>query len=250
MSADIGTTMTLTGTADEMFAMLMVFKKYDESIADKVYFSSADISDQSSCEDLMGMVEAAVRNFISKNEGDIFISAEGPYGYFGFLDEVDVFREMAEAAPGAKFHGSVHGVIMGSELQTMECILENNLLRTKYCCLEYDEIDNAYADFLCGVYPYSKFVKNFGLDSDFSEESYRELIRENIDDIYVYMDFEKFTEWMKVYTAAEINEDAFDAFMDELENSDAFDRDSFEEDLFASEAEITVYDPVKKCRVE
>lgn len=247
MTADFDMNMTLTGTADELFAMLMVFKKYDESTS-KVYFSIPNVSRNAMGigEFLERMDETAIQNFVSENEGPIYISAGGPYGRYALLNEVDVFRKMAEVAPGAKFKVNIDGTNAATE-QRMECILENNLLRTEFWCEEFEDVGNAYVDYFLRFYPYDKFVRNFGLDSDFSEENYRELIWENSYDICINVDFEEFTEWMDVYTSAEINEDDFDSFMDDLENSGILDRDSYEEDLFAGEPEITVYDPVKKC---
>jgi len=249
MTADFDMDMTLTGTADELYAMLMVFKKYDESIS-KVYFSLPRVSKVllSIGEHVMDMDETAIRNFVTENEGTIFISAGGPYGRYALLNEVDVFRKMAEAAPGATFKASIDGT-NAAMAQRMECILENNLLRTEFWCEDFEDVGNAYVDYFLRFYSYNKFVENFGLDSDFSEENYRELIWEHSYDICVNVDFEEFTEWMDVYTSAEINEDDFDTFMDDLENSGILDRDSYEEDFSAGESEITVYDPVKKCRV-
>lgn len=63
---------------------------------------------------------------------EVNIQAEDPFGSFGWLEEVDLFEKMADAAPTGWFSATIFGFI-GEMVQSAFAVLEDGLL-----CVEYE----------------------------------------------------------------------------------------------------------------
>ena len=82
------------------------------------------------------------------NGAGVFVSASGPWGSFGYLDEISLFEDMAVAAPNANFQGSISGFNTGGN-QDAEFELINGLLHSRYAFQGdeyYDDEEYEYDD--------------------------------------------------------------------------------------------------------
>ena len=140
-AADFNTGMTLEGSRDELLAMLNVVKDYVtkkryqyRENRDCAYLMSAHINGPNESglgAHLSEMNDDDILKFIDNHNGVVEIDASGPYGVFGFLDEVDLFRDIAEAAPNAKLVGGMGGFNSGGDMAA-SFELKDGLLHCKY----------------------------------------------------------------------------------------------------------------------
>ena len=90
--------------------------------------------------------------FIDTCKNGVFVSASGPWGSFGYLDEIALFDDMAIAAPNATFQGSISGFNTGGD-QDAEFELIDGLLHSRYAFQgdeyydDYDENDDEDEDY-------------------------------------------------------------------------------------------------------
>ena len=103
--------------------------------------------------------------FAEDAEGEVSFSADGPYGKFDGLNDVDVFREMAKAAPMASFEADVEGGddYVQSELH---CCLKNGVLKIEVSVNNTEDDDRAYLEHVMEKMPYEKFIDMFGIEPD------------------------------------------------------------------------------------
>ena len=154
-AADFNTGATIQGTKDEVFAILKVMYSY-------VTTKREQYREKRNCPYLMSMCingdnEFGMRRPISDFADDelmayieekkcaICVDASGPYGVFGLLEEIDLFHEMAEAAPNAKFEGGMGGFGTGGD-QCANFELKNGLLHCKYSLPSDDWDEDGYDD--------------------------------------------------------------------------------------------------------
>ena len=164
MAADFTTNVEMRGTSKELLAMLKVLRKFetekhdqyakshDCEYVDDVRIGGANEYSDSSSYDLEDMNDDEWLEFIEENGCEIYADIGGPWGVFCFLDEIDLFRDMAEAAPNAEFEGSISGFNTGGD-QDAEFRLVDGLLHCRYAFLgdecddeEFDEDDEAWDD--------------------------------------------------------------------------------------------------------
>jgi hypothetical protein len=153
-AADFYTSMKLEGTRDELLAMLNVVKSYATEKHEQYktkknceYISSAFVGRFQA--DGMGkrinfMTDEEMLEVIDANKNVVLVDASGPWGIFGFLEEVNLFRDIAKAAPHAKLSGSISGFDAGGD-QDAAYELKDGLLYCKYANSEdefYDEDDD------------------------------------------------------------------------------------------------------------
>ena len=168
MSADFNTFIHLKGTKEELCKMLQVvktfevnnYKQYVEK-HDFAYIDSVQIAKNKKffftdkSKRLSDLDNVELEEFLNTGKKEVFVSASGPWGIFGFLDEISLFDEIAEAAPNASFDANITGWNSGGD-QDAEFELINGLLYSRYafhmdddCCEsdgfvdedEYDDID-------------------------------------------------------------------------------------------------------------
>ena len=161
MAADFNTSIRMSGTKEEIIAMLTVAKKYAtekqqqyREKRDCEYFlgvavkaANGNIFDFG--RSLTEMSDAELSALIDDSNCAVCAEASGPYGVFGTLDEIFVFEEMAEAAPNAKFVAEIDGFNPGGS-QSALFVLENKLLNIKSYSegedFDYEESDEDEED--------------------------------------------------------------------------------------------------------
>ena len=127
----------------------------------------------------------SVRYFTDHNwekisEEEAHFSASGPFGVH-YLDDIDVFRNMAGAAPEACMEASVRDPYPYDSYtctkENLHCILENGILTTEITTTTRDSEEYRYEDYLIEKLPYGKYTDLFAIEPDsLKEEDYRAFI--------------------------------------------------------------------------
>ena len=124
-ASDFNTGAKISGTKEEVFSILKVMHSYltekREQYREKrncPYLSSLYIDGEDELDArrrIEQLSDEELMTFIEEKNCTIIVSASGPYGVFGLLDEVDLFHDMAEAAPNAYFEGGMGGFGTGGD---------------------------------------------------------------------------------------------------------------------------------------
>ena len=114
--------------------------------------------------------------------GEVSFSAGGPYGKFDSLNDVNVFREMAKAAPLASFEAAVEGGDDYSQSE-LHCCLKDGVLKTEMTVNRTEDDDRAYLEYVLGKIPYEKFIDLYGVEEDgLAEDEYEDFVSDLITD--------------------------------------------------------------------
>lgn len=228
--ADFTVNMTLRGTHEEVEALEGAFKEY---VAGKNGVSFSDYSTS------------------NRRDGCVKIVTSGPWGRYGVLNDVDVFRDMAEAAPNASFEAEISGNTTYT-YQSLKASLSNGILHISTFIEGNEEADEAYSAYFQEVLPYDKFIELFHLDEDeFDEVAYDDFTLSEITEDFSEWDYDRFMETFEDFLAEDIDEAAFEEIWGDLLalNIQSFDDFRFaNEDSFGSKDEMD-YDPVAKAYV-
>ena len=101
------------------------------------------------------------------SEGEVTFSADGPHGGFCGLDDMDVFRKMASAAPEMTMEASIRGCEENfSYTRTDEalfCRLDRGILTTEISYITRGQ-SKTYEEYIAGALPYEKYTLIFGIE--------------------------------------------------------------------------------------
>ena len=160
-SAFYETTGKLKGTPEEQAEMIKVFLSYTEGVKD-AYFTEPE--------------------FVTVSDNETSFSAQGPYGKFDELNDIDLFREMAQAAPTAFFEADVEGEDSYSWSE-LHCCLKNGMLTIETEKTVMEDDDRAYLEYVIGKMPYEKFIGMYGVEPDsLAEDDYEDFVNDLIID--------------------------------------------------------------------
>ena len=145
------------------------------------------------------------------------VSAEGPYGSFGELSEVPIFRELAEAAPGAAFQALISGETSYTRRRLM-ATLKNRILHIIEHNEDKTDPEEAYTEYFQEKLPYKKFVRLFRLDrEEFDEDRYDEFVAVDLFDgltgSIAEWDYDTFVEVLGDYFKEDVDEEAFEKIL-------------------------------------
>lgn len=120
--------------------------------------------------------------FSTEAEGEISFTADGPYGKFDTLNDVEVFREMAKSAPMSWFEAAVEGEDDFTQSE-LHCCLKDGVLKSETNVNNTEDDDQAYKEYILTKVPYEKFADIYGIKADsLSEEDYEDFINDLIID--------------------------------------------------------------------
>jgi len=130
-----------------------------------------------------GMKDAYFMNpSFDTGEKETSFTAHGPYGKFDELNDVDVFREMAQAVPTAAFEADMEGEDSYSESE-LHCNLQNGILTIETSYTVTEDEDRAYLEYVIGKMPYEKFIIMYGIELDsLPEDDYEDFVNDLIID--------------------------------------------------------------------
>ena len=190
----------MEGTPEQLASMLRIYLRYDEKNKSRsAYFSNTRINgtdlycflngDNRICGDkyidrITG--EAGIKEILRC--GTVNINADGPFGNYRKLNDVNLFREMAEAVPDASFTAEITGGETYAQ-SSLKCRLKERKLEINTFYLSLDDEKGAeldmYAAYFKKLLPYREFIRYFKMDSDsFDSEAYDGFICESLGENY------------------------------------------------------------------
>jgi len=121
MSADLITEIQISGTQDEIKAILQVIRYFEnekheqyKKKRDCAYIERARISSKGRSSHIKDMSDNEIKAFIAECGYTVNFEANGPFGVYYMLEEVGLFEAMADAAPTAVFTGTSDGYVTGA----------------------------------------------------------------------------------------------------------------------------------------
>ena len=184
MSAFYQTTGKMKGSLRDLTDLSEVLRGYTQGLTN-VYFTNL--------------------KFANVTEGEITFSADGPYGKFDKLNDVDVFCEMAKSAPMSWFEAVVEGEDDWTQSE-LHCCLKDGVLNIETNQNNTNDDDQAYKEYILEKMPYMKFINLYGIEPDsLAEEDYEDFINDLIIDICENetnpfdVDYDTFTERLNDY---------------------------------------------------
>ncbi len=178
--ADFNTDLAVTGTQEEYATILKEIAKYRKD-SSSIYFDSAfAYAKGKKMIDVIRSSDSVIDTFVSTFEGELQISASGPYGrFYSICDDISLFEDIAKAVPHCAFSGTMDGFDPGGN-QTVHAELSDGVLHLFYKYPDADyffvEIPMIVEDVIESL-PYSKFIELFKIDADsFDEDHYEDFI--------------------------------------------------------------------------
>ena len=248
-TADFNLEMTINGTDEELATLLGVFQKYLKG-EKGVYFNWPEVTRGDEDCDLEEAAPEEILEFLEGAEGEVEITADGPFGHYGMLNDVDLFRDMAEAAPDASLEAEITGITTYTE-QNLNCNLENRILHISTFFQSNDEESDAFMDYFTGKLPYEKFIRLFQVtDEDFDKAAYMEFISDTFESqetTLADMDYDEFMEALDV--ESDLDEEDFEAVMEEVRAMDWQNFYEVREDAEMGFEDEMDYDPIAKAYI-
>ena len=239
-TADFELSMNIECELEEAQALLEVLKRYSEGF-NGVYFNFMEANGVD--------VEDDLDELFDDFDGEIEVTAFGPFGSYMMLNDVDIFRDMAKVAPNCKFDAEISGCTSYTE-QSINCELEDGILHISTYYESNDEAPEAYEEYFLSKVPYQNFIEHFGIDTEkFDEDSYKTFIN----DVFCYFDGDTFEELdYDEFTGnldldIEIDEDTFNEF---VSNIDAMNFYEFRDEAECGMSEEFYYDPINNKYIE
>lgn len=227
-SAFYETTGIMKGSARDLEELQEVLRGYAQGLKDAYFMNLA---------------------FRSIAEGETVFSAEGPFGRFDRLNDVDVFREMAKAAPTAYFEATVEGGDSYTESE-LHCCLADGTLKTELSenCTEDD--DRAYLEYVIGKMPYEQFINLYGIEADsLAEDDYEDFVSDLIIECSEEekspfdLDWDVFTGVLESYGGeTSLDEEAYEIARNQAEELRIAAEYDFREEHDNSKTEVFVFD--------
>lgn len=252
-TADLDFNLKINGTPEEVASILEIMLEYTEG-KNGAYFSCVRITvgEQSFSINLADKDE--LMTAINSNSGKAEISALGPFGRYGELDEIDIFREMAQASPNASFTASITG-FAGYADQSLHADLSNGLLKVSTSYLSDDCRGEGELEYYSNNLPYDKFTELFRLDGEeFDEAAYEDFLSENfccydtIGEFFEETEYEDFIELFDV--ECPLTEDEYSEIAEQFMDMDCETCGEYLENEGYEVCETYTYDPVEKKYID
>ncbi len=245
MTVDYQLAMVLEGDTEEIKRMLDVVGLYTGDRPQS--FSFVQVSGKEI--DLKNLTNEIVKDVTVS--GKVLVTASGPWGDYGQLDEVDLFREMSEAVPTAAFSAEITG--SGSyEEQSLICELKDGMLNIKTYFKSNDADGQEYAKDFVKKIPLAKFKKLFRIEGDyFDKKSYlwfAEQLTNVFWDGFENADYEEFVLMLEECDAeTKLDESEFrEIVLDKLKPLGIMTFNDFVKSCNCGERNEYIYDPVSK----
>ena len=229
MDAYYDTSISFSGNKEERQAFAGVLKLYSTREHSGAFFRFDDKEIE------------AIENSDSESVG---INASGPWGNYGELNDVGIFREIAEAAPNAEMYGHIEGSGTYDE-QDLKTKLKDGKLYILTYFYSYEAESELYTDHFMEKLPYEKFIELFKIDGDeFDEDMYREFAESYAEEL-INEDL-SFDYFMDEIDCSEIEEDEYNEAIETLHTYGLMTHEDFRDSGEAGTTERLIYDPVKR----
>ena len=187
---------------------------------------------------------------ISRQDGQVQISAFGPYGDYKELKDVSLFCELSETVPDARFEGMISGNTR-HKIRNLECELKDEKLYVSAVNGSKDETKEAWIRYFMNRIPLEQFKEIFeAQEEEIDEELYREILSTRA----FQSDFD---EWelvdyvghFKYLYGPETILDlvrVYEMMKNDLPSSGLLTYPRFAKEYYARNAKKYIYDPVEK----
>lgn len=241
MQADFFTSISVTGTKEDLKQIIKVLKKLEAREFD---FYLGDVKFEKNNEsvflaDLKD--ELSIDLFIADSNGVLEIEAGGPWGHYENLAGAKLFERIADAAPRVSFNGKTEG---GTSYTTenIECELKNGILHIESFYEANEEADDAYIDLLTEKVPYDRFLKLFKInEDDYDEDDYNDYLSESGG--YDYFMRDDFDDFIDCCSASKINETEYESLKQQM-SEEGLDWEYFILNFEGGSTETYDYDPI------
>ena len=193
----------------------------------------------------------SVRYFTDQNweevsEEEASFSADGPFGV-SCLDDIDVFRDMAAAAPEAYMEASTEDMYPYDSYtclkEKLRCRLENGVLTTELTTITRDSEDYRYEDYIVEILPYKKYTELFGIEpGSLAEEDYPAFVDSLTRRCWenpLALDFEEFTRLLARFSGkTTLNGKTYDDACEKAEAAGLISLGDFMDKISKTETEI------------
>ncbi len=246
MTADYELELKLYGDEEQLKGMLGVVGLYSNKGDKPAYFTFMKVNGKEI--DFSNITDEVVAN------GSAVVTALGPYGHYGELNDVSIFRDLAEAFPQGAFTAEISG--SGQyEVQNLKCELKDCMLGIETFFESNEEAGDAWIEEVMKKLPIKKFKKLFKVEGeDFDKESYRYLLESIGGDYYddlSEMELDDFVGYLEDNDGeTELEEDEFAEIMEsKLPELGIVSQEEFTEEYEGGSTSNFVYDPVAKSYV-
>lgn len=246
MTADFQLELSMEGNASEIKSMLEVVGQYGDNSKKAASFSFLCVNGNKF--DFAGLTDDVAEELSSST---VKVTANGPYGRYSYLNDVDIFREMSVAAPNAHFTAEISGFQQYST-QNLKCELKDGKLNITTFFESNEESGEAWcADFMKKL-PLKKFKKLFKVSGeDFNKGAYGYVVEEFESlcfDSFEEMEYDDFVSTIEDNDGeTEIDEERFSEIIsDEFTALGILCPEEFEDEYDGGETEEYIYDPISK----
>ena len=176
-----GVSITITGTRDELKAVLMFLLslKEDEfgyryNLSEYTYFERIEIGSQRI--DMKEIhTESDIDKFLDSNGNTCDVEFEGLYGHYCGVSDAYVFETIADVAPGISISGNMDYYFY--EEEHASCTTKDGKLHIYYDYSSYEDYYDQYYEYVESVLSIDMFKQLF-MVSDLDGEAYKEIIEE------------------------------------------------------------------------
>ena len=219
MSSDLTTRIKLSGSKEQLSAMLSAIQTYDKNLW------SIDTID----------------SLLKEAKDDVLeIELMGPYGKYNF-QELKLFEHIADEVPNAEFDISICGFATGAEVGLFGK-LEHSLLTIRKNIINDEDIDHAYIEYFRKKIPLAKFRKLFKVNG--LNEDYADCIAGCFYD-FPDCDYNSFVDY---WEDCELEEEDFEEVLEKLEDMGIVGFDEFRDEnidtISDARAKVIIYDPI------
>jgi hypothetical protein len=154
----------LLGNKEQLKGMLEIVGLYSNKGDKPAYFVFVKVNGKDI--DLSNIPDEATTS------GSAMVTAKGPYGRYAYLNDVDIFRDLAEAFPQGAFTAEISGYGQ-YEIQNLKCELKDSILNIETFFESSEEAGNAWVEDIMKKLSLKKFKKLFKIEGEgFDEKSY------------------------------------------------------------------------------
>ena len=252
MKYEVNLSVTLNGTAEELYNMLLVVKKYSDLNSDTdAHFEYTRLKNDSPSVLIDTLNDEKLREYAKNSQNGIKVKAAGPYDYDPYkLNDIYFFRLLSEVAPGAAFDGILYANGTYDE-QSWSYRLANGKLDISIFYQSNEDAGEMYAKYVAKHLTLRKFRSWFKIDlEDLEKEDYLKLIESAAAYYELGLDEMGYDDWIALLDEFDIpsslEEDDFDTVYEKIE---ALELNSFElmqaAGAFGTRKQL-VYDPIDK----
>ena len=238
------TELKLSGTKEELVKAIETIKSFE---AGEVRLLDACIcSDKKRVRINDMQTSDEVKSFIIAQTLPITIQAEGPWGSFGDLSEVDLFKELSDVIPYASFTCHVSGQTTYYE-ESLDCELKDQKLHITTFMEANEWIYDDYINEVKTKLSYMDFLNLFNLDENaFDEDAYEAFLDEaQHRSAFLCRNYKEFSKNIDAFDISEANYAKARQVIDEL----GIDFDVYSMNHDAGKVKHELYDPIENAKV-